>query len=231
MVYKEPWTATVWDQLNQFSLQLAVVGGSGALAKTAMAPLERVKVRTSVLCLGHCQEPGTSNSPLTCGCGGQILMQVQAMSSTPPQDKYKGVLDALRRIPQREGWIVRPWTMPCMCLCLCMRLGVNAPLSLQPELLVPSLPECMVSLGAIMMHGGGGQALYRGNGANVLRLVPEVGTSFLLNEQLRIMFTPPDGRPIGFEGRLAAGAATGIIKVPQTSRRGHAMTWEWPDAW
>ena len=43
-MYKEPWTATVWDQLNQFSLQLAVVGGSGALAKTAVAPLERVKV-------------------------------------------------------------------------------------------------------------------------------------------------------------------------------------------
>ena len=58
------------------------------------------------------------------------------------------------------------------------------------------------------------QALYRGNGANVLRLVPEVGTSFLLNEQLRVMFTPSDGRPIGFEGRLAAGAATGILKVP-----------------
>ena len=61
------------------------------------------------------------------------------------------------------------------------------------------------------------QALYRGNGANVLRLVPEVGTSFLLNEQLRIMFTPPDGRPITFEGRLAAGAATGILKVPPCS--------------
>ena len=38
----------------------------------------------------------------------QILMQVQAMSCTPEPDKYKGVLDALRRIPQREGWIVRP---------------------------------------------------------------------------------------------------------------------------
>ena len=57
------------------------------------------------------------------------------------------------------------------------------------------------------------QALYRGNGANVLRLVPEVGLKFALNDQFRTMFTPSDGRPIGFEGRLAAGAATGILKV------------------
>lgn len=57
------------------------------------------------------------------------------------------------------------------------------------------------------------QALYRGNGANVLRLVPEVGLKFALNDQFRIMFTPSDGRPIGFEGRLAAGAATGILRV------------------
>ena len=43
--YKEPWTATIWDHLGLFSLQLASAGGSGAIAKTAVAPLERVKVR------------------------------------------------------------------------------------------------------------------------------------------------------------------------------------------
>ena len=37
----------------------------------------------------------------------QILMQVQAMSATPEPERYRGALDALRRIPQREGWIVR----------------------------------------------------------------------------------------------------------------------------
>lgn len=64
----------------------------------------------------------------------------------------------------------------------------------------------------------GVQALYRGNGANVLRLVPEVGLKFALNDQFRTVFTPSDGRPIGFEGRLAAGAATGILKVRSLSR-------------
>ena len=41
--YKEPWTATVWDNVKLYSLQLAAVGGSGAFAKSAVAPLERVK--------------------------------------------------------------------------------------------------------------------------------------------------------------------------------------------
>ncbi len=55
--------------------------------------------------------------------------------------------------------------------------------------------------------------MYRGNGTNVLRLVPDVGIKFVLNDQLRIMFTPSDGRPLGFEGKLAAGATTGILRV------------------
>ena len=53
------------------------------------------------------------------------------------------------------------------------------------------------------------QGLLRGNGAHVIRLLPEVGLRFALNEQLRIMFSPLDGRPIGREGKLMAGATTG----------------------
>jgi hypothetical protein len=45
MVHRQPWTATIWDYLTEFSVQLAVTGGSGAIAKTTVAPLERVKVR------------------------------------------------------------------------------------------------------------------------------------------------------------------------------------------
>jgi hypothetical protein len=37
------------------------------------------------------------------GCVLQILLQVQQMSSMPQQQQYKGLLDALRRIPQQEG--------------------------------------------------------------------------------------------------------------------------------
>lgn len=53
------------------------------------------------------------------------------------------------------------------------------------------------------------QALYRGNGANVLRLVPEVGFKFIVHDQFKIMFAPADGSPLGVAEKLAAGAATG----------------------
>lgn len=42
--FKEPWTSLALDNLRGFSVQLACAGGSGAIAKTAVAPLERVKV-------------------------------------------------------------------------------------------------------------------------------------------------------------------------------------------
>lgn len=42
--FKEPWTSLVVDNVRGFSVQLACAGGSGAIAKTAVAPLERVKV-------------------------------------------------------------------------------------------------------------------------------------------------------------------------------------------
>ena len=57
--YKEPWTASLWDGLQRFSVQLASAGGSGALAKTAFAPLERVKVcpySANDLCLEACHQ-------------------------------------------------------------------------------------------------------------------------------------------------------------------------------
>ena len=48
MVHRQPWTATIWDYLTEFSVQLLVAGGSGAIAKTTVAPLERVKVRIQI---------------------------------------------------------------------------------------------------------------------------------------------------------------------------------------
>ncbi|KAF8055733.1 cation/proton exchanger 4 [Scenedesmus sp. PABB004] len=131
---REPWTALALDNLRGFSVQLACAGGSGAIAKTAVAPLERVK----------------------------ILLQVQQMSSVPAGERYKGLVDALRRIPQREGGV---------------------------------------------------RALYRGNGANVARLVPDVGLKFAVHDQFVLMFTPPDGSPLGVSEKVAAGAATGILRT------------------
>ena len=56
------------------------------------------------------------------------------------------------------------------------------------------------------------QAYFRGNGANVLRLVPDTAIKFALHDSFKVMFAPPDGRPLGVTGKLAAGSATGIIK-------------------
>lgn len=42
--FKEPWTDLALDNLQGFLIQLVCAGGSGAIAKTAVAPLERVKV-------------------------------------------------------------------------------------------------------------------------------------------------------------------------------------------
>lgn len=122
------------DNIQGFLIQLACAGGSGAIAKTAVAPLERVK----------------------------ILLQVQQMSSLPQQERCKGLWDALRKIPQREGGV---------------------------------------------------QALYRGNGANVARLLPDVAFKFAVHDQFKLMFAPQDGSPPGVQEKMAAGAATGILRT------------------
>ncbi|GFH25458.1 uncharacterized protein HaLaN_23423, partial [Haematococcus lacustris] len=90
-----------------------------------------------------------------------IILQVQGQSSLAPGDRYTGWLDALRRIPQREG---------------------------------------------------GWKALYRGNGANIVRLVPEVAFKFVVHDQLKIILGSTDSNPSGMVDRMAAGAATGVLK-------------------
>jgi hypothetical protein len=46
--FKEPWTVLALDNIQGFLIQLACAGGSGAIAKTTVAPLERVKVSHSI---------------------------------------------------------------------------------------------------------------------------------------------------------------------------------------
>lgn len=48
--FREPWTVLAMDNIQGFLIQLACAGGSGAIAKTAVAPLERVKVPELALC-------------------------------------------------------------------------------------------------------------------------------------------------------------------------------------
>jgi hypothetical protein len=55
------------------------------------------------------------------------------------------------------------------------------------------------------------QALYRGNGANVARLIPDVAFKFAVHDQFKMMFAPQDGSPPGVQEKMAAGAATGVL--------------------
>jgi len=54
----------------------------------------------------------------------QVLLQVQGQSSLPGDQRYRGVLDALRRIPAREGgW--RVGALPSAAACWCCGVGIG----------------------------------------------------------------------------------------------------------
>ena len=65
------------------------------------------------------------------------------------------------------------------------------------------------------------QAFYRGNGTNVLRLLPEISLKYAINDQLKVLFAPQDGRSLGLQGKLAAGATTGA-----PAHRAQAGSWD-----
>ena len=111
-------------------------------------------------------------------------MQTQPMTSTPSAELYKGFRDALRRIPEREGmWVSFLSTGSSYDTDDCIELH---------------LLRCGTKPSVL-------QALWRGNGANVFRLVPEVGLRFLLNDQLETLFSPTDGSPPTLATHIAAG--------------------------
>ena len=66
------------DKVIKFSKDLIAGGVAGGVSKTIVAPIERVK----------------------------LLLQVQDASSQISADKkYKGIIDAFRRIPAEQGFI------------------------------------------------------------------------------------------------------------------------------
>ena len=83
-----------------------------------------------------------------------------------------------------------------------LHCSISPPLPHLTGLCVPNIVVCVLLL----------QALYRGNSAQVLRILPDTLIKFMVNDTLKVMFAPPDGRPIGITGKLAAGTATGMLK-------------------
>lgn len=59
------------------------------------------------------------------------------------------------------------------------------------------------------------QALYRGNGANVLRLIPEVMLKFGIHDQLRIICgaSAADPAQLPLSSRIAAASLTGLFRT------------------
>ncbi len=110
-------------------------GGSGAITKTATAPLERVK----------------------------ILLQVQGMKMVgvdKSQYKYRGVWGTLRTVVREEGFL----------------------------------------------------ALYAGNFANVIRVIPVYALKFSFNETFKDMVRTP-GQDLDFMQLIAAGTLAGLFQT------------------
>lgn len=101
--------------------------------------------------------------------------------------QYKGAWDALRNIGRREGLMV-PWPPP-------------PPTLLDPWPLASSLAPHHAAARP--------QAYYRGNGANVARLFPDVVLKFALHDHIKLVFTPPEVAAPRLRDRLATAATAG----------------------
>ena len=77
---------------NKFFIDLATGGTAAAISKTAVAPIERVKLLLQV-----CSIPDGLMKP--------FVIQVQDASTTIAVDKrYKGIIDVLTRVPKEQGF-------------------------------------------------------------------------------------------------------------------------------
>lgn len=109
-------------------------GGSGAITKTAIAPLERVK----------------------------IIFQIQGMHGEV-KPKYSGIFNTLKTVIKEDGFL----------------------------------------------------ALYKGNGANVVRIIPTYAIKFSSNDQIRAMVLRPGQsvKDLSFQQMMACGTAAGLLQI------------------
>lgn len=115
--------------------QLAAGAASGAITKTSIAPLERVK----------------------------ILLQIQGMH-TNLEPKYKGIFHTAKTVVTEEGMI----------------------------------------------------ALYKGNGANVLRIVPTYALKFAFNDSFKDMVAKGQTTKLSFTQLICSGTLAGLFQITIT---------------
>ena len=116
---------------------LVAGGGAGAISRTVMSPLERMKV----------------------------LLQVQEVSLVPPERRYRGMIDCLVRIPREQGFL----------------------------------------------------AYWRGNGVNVIRMVPNSAIKFSSYDTFKRWAFPNGeksyaGREL-YERKMLCGAMSGVAAL------------------
>lgn len=126
-------SSTVWGIDRNVLVQMVAGGGSGVASKTAIAPLERVK----------------------------ILMQIQGMHHE--DTKYKGITRTLGIIVKEEGWM----------------------------------------------------ALFKGNFANVIRVIPNYAIKFTMNDSIKEIVRRPGqtSRDFTFGQMMLSGTLAGVTQI------------------
>eukprot|EP00124_Ichthyophonus_hoferi_P002882 Ihof_evm2s219 gene=Ihof_evmTU2s219 len=79
----------------------------------------------------------------------------------------------------------------------------------------PSPPTILQTLASIYRREGYA-GFYKGNGANVLRMVPYMAVQFMAYENYKKIFVPPEDNNLFIAQRLLAGALAGMTSVCMT---------------
>ena len=249
--FKDPtlsiWLSKVW--LSTF--QLTTVAGAAVIAKSAVAPLERVKVRLrldicvatiayvrpcqlhtqrchcSVLLFGKISEVGSKVHHVGRRHGfkrplGSSSVHADCLNRLREDSHASGPSSRLRCAPRRQRPVSRHLGMSAAYGCKGRMAGatpmngrtcyttrsVSGSRAFLPHFGPPAFRQLDRRHFAL-------QSLYRGNGINVLRVVPEVLLKFSIHDQLRVIVgaTSMDSAQLPVSSRIAAGALTGVLRT------------------